>query len=375
MADDAAAAGQLLAVPAVNPDLAVALLRLRYRIDTGPETRPAVWYERVIDMVKLQRRQLIRPLGGVAAAAAVAGALVFTPAGALAGKALTIFEPQQIAVVPINPGDLRSLPDLADYGTMTMGPTPTAQHVADLNAASAAAGIPVLQAGSLPAGLPGAASYEVLPGSSASFTFSAAKAKAAAAAKSQTLPAMPANIDGSTLHLSTNPAVVTVYGAGSSLLGLNGGSAGQAKEVAGAGQTSAGAAGELRHPGGAGTSSASGQPAGPVLIIGQMKAPVVTSTGVTVTDLETYLLSQPGISPQLVSAIKSIGDPTSTMPIPVPVNMAAAHPIQVHGVSGLSLADSTGIGGGIIWEQNGVIYGVAGTFTEQQLLAAANSLH
>jgi hypothetical protein len=96
---------------------------------------------------------------------------------------------------------------------------------------------------------------------------------------------------------------------------------------------------------------------------------------VSAAELEQYLLAQPGISPDLAAAIKAIGDPTSALPIPVPVNKASAHSISVQGVQGLAVADSTGLGGGLVWIKNGTIYGVAGTYTESQLIAFANSLH
>jgi hypothetical protein len=121
--------------------------------------------------------------------------------------------------------------------------------------------------------------------------------------------------------------------------------------------------------------SATVESMGSMLVIGQSTAPVVTSSGVSATDLETYLLAQPGISPDLANAIRAIGDPTSTLPIPIPISKATSHTVQVQGVSGVSVADSTGLGGGIIWVKNGIVYGVAGTFSENDLLAVANSLH
>jgi hypothetical protein len=62
------------------------------------------------------------------------------------------------------------------------------------------------------------------------------------------------------------------------------------------------------------------------------------------------------------------------MPIPVPVNRADSHTVTVQGVQGLAVADQTGLGGGIIWEKDGNIYGVGGTYTESELLQIANSL-
>jgi hypothetical protein len=48
--------------------------------------------------------------------------------------------------------------------------------------------------------------------------------------------------------------------------------------------------------------------------------------------------------------------------------------VQVQGTSGLAVGDNTGIGSGVIWEKDGVVYGVAGALPESQILAIANSL-
>jgi hypothetical protein len=315
-----------------------------------------LWTERTSIMRqperKLNRTWLLRPLVGVAAAAALAAAIVATPVGSYAQGFLTIFTPKQFVAVPVTQAEMQSLPDLNSYGTFTNSAHQKPQHVTSATAASAASGLHVLVPGTMPPGAPTNVSYEVIPGQSASFTFSAAKAKAAAAAQGKTIPPMPANIDGSSVQVSAGAAVLATYTNGN----LN-------QSVA--------------------LSEKSGKPSVnelanqdmQLLLVGQSTAPVVTSTGVSAAELEQYLLAQPGISPDLTAAIKAIGDPTSALPIPVPVNKASAHPISVQGVQGLAVADSTGLGGGLVWEKNGTIYGVAGTYTEAELLAVANSLH
>jgi hypothetical protein len=48
--------------------------------------------------------------------------------------------------------------------------------------------------------------------------------------------------------------------------------------------------------------------------------------------------------------------------------------VSVHGVTGLFIGDSTGLGSAVIWQQNGLVYIVGGTLTEAEVLAVANSL-
>jgi hypothetical protein len=314
---------------------------------------PSPVQERItmLQPVPTPRRKLSRPLFGAVAAAALAAVIVLSPVGSYAQGFLTVFTPKQVAAVPVSLDAMKSLPNLDNYGTFTEGTRTNPTSAASAAAAGAAANLNVLTPGTLPGGLPTAVSYDVLPAQSASFTFSASKAQASAAAQGKTLPAMPKDIDGSSVTVSTGAAVIASYGT--------------PPESA---ETEAIAKQAKDNP-------QSAQGLGNVLIIGQSTAPVVTSTGVSAADLEAYLLAQPGISPDLASAIKAIGDPTTTLPIPVPVSVATSHPVNVQGVSGLSVADSTGLGGGIIWVKNGIVYGVAGTFSENDLLAVANSLH
>src|SRR6266853_1915131 len=68
----------------------------------------------------------------------------------------------------------------------------------------------------------------------------------------------------------------------------------------------------------------------PQLIVAKSAVPVVTSTQVTAKQLEDYILSMPGVSPQLAAAIRSIGDPATTLPIPVPVEYASSSKVSIN---------------------------------------------
>src|SRR5580765_2920271 len=186
----------------------------------------------------------------------------------------------------------------------------------------------------LPQGV-GAPRYGVMPKTTATFTFSAAKTTQAAAAQKRTPPPMPANIDGSKLFITGGPAVVAFY-------------------------TDATATGATSASGATGPSGASPFSGMPRLIVAQGKPPVVQSDGVTVDQLQSYLLAQPGISPQLAAQIRAIKDPSSTLPVPIPVDMATSKKVTVQGVEGIFVGDSTGLGSAVIWQKDGIVYGVAG---------------
>jgi hypothetical protein len=45
-----------------------------------------------------------------------------------------------------------------------------------------------------------------------------------------------------------------------------------------------------------------------------------------------------------------------------------------NGSSAVVVGDNTGLGSGVIWVKNGVVYGVAGSLTKEQNLAIANQI-
>jgi hypothetical protein len=147
---------------------------------------------------------------------------------------------------------------------------------------------------------------------------------------------MPAKLDGSTLVVTGGPAILVTYGTQ--------GQPGQ------------------------------GDQGGDLLFVGVAKAPTAASDGASVAEIQAYLLSQPSVSPALAAQIRAIGDPASTLPVPIPLGQASATTVSVHGTNGLFIGDSTGLGGGVLWQQGGLVYIVGGTLTQAQTLAVANSL-
>jgi len=352
----------LLAHPMSAPDTTGAFLRLQQRLLAGETSPPPTIQERISSMIARRGATLVKPFAGIAAGVSLVAAIALTPAGAWAGNFLSVFEPTQVTAVPIDPADLKSLPDLAKYGSIHAPASPVIQHFQSSAAAAAAAGLPALAAKSLPAGVPNTPSFEVIPGATGSFTFSAAKAQANAAAQGKSLPAMPANLDGATLQVSTGTALVVLYADQSKVKMAVGAAAAQdGSRTASASQEAAIAARAL----------------GPSLVIAEMKAPTVTTTGngVTAAQLEAYLLAQPGISPSLAAAIRAMGDPTSTLPIPVPINKAVSQNVTLaDGAHAVVIGDSTGLVGGIIWVKGAIVYGVGGSLTQSQLINLANGL-
>jgi len=328
------------AEPRVNTDDALVRFQARVQAEGVAPVAPVT-----------RSRVTSRWLQGLAAAAGVvivASALTFS---GVAGSILQIFEPKSVVAVPVTQGDLNYLGQacaglnlqecMGAYGTFEWTAPPQPKEVQSRSQASAQAGFAVQAPTSLPSSVTGDPRYGVINKSAATFTFSADSTKQTAGRQNRTAPPMPANIDGSKLFITGGPAVVQIWAAPSTLPGRGG--QGDISDI-------------------------------PTLIVGQAKAPTVSSDGITVDELRGYLLSQPGISPQLAAALRAIGDPSSTLPVPVPAELAVSHPVTVQGVQGLFIGDNTGIAAAVIWQKDGMMFEVIGSFTESQALAIANSM-
>jgi hypothetical protein len=320
---------------------AAAFDRFSDRIATSPP--PPVRYR-----FEALGRRAIAPVAAVLAAAAVLLLFAFTPIGTLAQSFLTIFEPRQFVAIGISKGELDYLPDLKSFGTMVQHGTPAHQEVASAARAAALTGVPLRLPAWIPPSVPRTAHFGVGGRASASFTFSAAKARAYAAAARRPVPAMPRGLDGSVLTLQVGPMIVIGYGQfpqpAPRRLDSKGGDDGP----------------RIRDL--------------PPLVIVESVAPRVTSSGATALEIESYLLQMPGVAPQLAEQIRAIGDPSTTMPIPVPIDKSYSQDVFVDGTKGLAIGDDTGVGGMIVWQKNGIVYGVGGALRQRELMEVAQSL-
>ncbi len=285
-------------------------------------------------------------LWSACAAAALIVLFAATPLRTFARDFLAIFEPRQFVALPISSADsreIKALPDLGKYGMMR---DVVPQHRAlafDAAHAALLARMPV----SVPAFVPlgsGTPEYRVISRGTTTFTFSRAKAEAAAAVAGRALPAMPPGMDGSTLAVTVGPVVMAVYG------------------------TAAERNFERRHR------ARDDGDGWPKLLVAQMPAPTLSSNGVSAATLLAYLAAQPGLPPAVAAELRAIGDPTSTLPIPIPIDRMRAAAVSVQGSRALVVGDNTGVGAGVIWQSRGYVYGVAGTLPVRAIIAIANSL-
>ena len=311
VAADAALASRLLAGRITSSSLTdAALARLRGRLGDPAPVMPGL----------PRRRPAVRRW-------AVASVLAVTVTGGLVATAgaagwLSIFSPTEVAPVVLTAGDISGLPDLRAYGRVHVTPPPTTV-VAGPGEAATASGLPPLTVANLPSSVPSSVSWTVYGATTATFTLTAANA--------------PASLQGTTITVHGGPAVLGVYGAHDSV------TAGNNMGI-------------------------------PSLVVGETAAPTASTEGATLEQLEGYLLAQPGISPALAAEIRAIGQPGSTLPVPVVSGFMSSTSVTIDGVQGVLVGDSTGLGAGVVWEKAGVVYAVGGLLTQDQVLAIARSL-
>jgi hypothetical protein len=380
IAAEAERAGLLLAVPDSGVDTQAALARLR-RSAAGQRAYRRTPWTRLAGLFSSGGNRAVRPVAALALATAMMVALVAT---GVAENFVKVFEPQQFQAVQVQPDQLRGLPDLSQFGDMKFTKAPKFTPVADAATAEAQSGLTLKRPAD--AAIPerartGGPTYIAMSQVQASFTFSAAKAQAWATANHQALPAMPAGLDGSILTVTAGPGIVAVYGGSADLVTQGAAAANQGSGRATRALTSPDPSkpGAVTAPGAA-ASAGSDRPgilSGsriPTMAVVEMTTPVVSSNGASVTQIEDYLLSLPGFPSDLAAQIRAIGDPSTTLPVPVPTGQQS-HQVDVNGAKGLFVGDSTGLGSGMVWTTGGVLYATVGTMTEDEVTGVARSLH
>lgn len=327
IAADARSVASLLAVPEPHVDAS----RAYAQVSGATRAQPALGLR--FPIIRPAARPALALVAAVTALALVVVAFTFSG---------LFFKPTTVKTVPVTVADVQALSQLAEYGTLKWTTRPDLHIVTSAADASSVAGFqaPAVSPSTLPKGVSNNITYAAMPQAQAVFTFSAEKAAASAAAHGKPLPKLPAGMDGATLTVTAGPAIAEVYG-------------------------------NLNQPE---NTSSPDQVNLPQLVVAKSVTPTATSTQVTVKQLEDYILAQPGISDQLKNAVKAVGDPSTTLLIPVPVGYATSSQVTVQGVQGVALGDNTGVGSGVVWVKSGHVYAVIGSVKQSDALNIANNL-
>jgi hypothetical protein len=262
--------------------------------------------------------------------AALSAVVLVTGAGvAAANDWLPIFQTERVDPVEVTATDLVQVPDLSAYGDLEITQEPSTDEVADAATASERSGLDVPEVAELPEGVSGDPTYLVGDVVSGTFTFSADKAAQAAAAAGEILPPPPPGIDGAQLRIEAGPGVASVWS----------------------------------------------QPTGvPTLVVARVVAPTVYSQGVPFETVRDYLLSLPGLPDGLADQLRDLSADGATLPLPVPAELVTTSTAVVDGAEATVLTSRNGLFAGVVWVEDGVMTGVAGTLSADELLSVARGL-
>ena len=265
------------------------------------------------------------------AVAALGFVVVVTGAGvAAANDWLPIFATEEIEPVAISSDlDLSAVPDLTDYGTLEVTGADEPEPVADEAAAEELTGLDAPEVSALPDGVSGDPQYQAIGEVSATFTFSAELAAQAAAEAGEDLPPVPPGLDGAQVRLTAGPGLAAFWTADSGA---------------------------------------------PALVVARAGAPAAFSSGADFEDMRDYLLSLPGLPPEVAAQLGSFSPDASTLPLPVPAEYATSAPAEVNGQEATLLTSRDGFLSAVVWVEDGVVTAVAGSLTEDEILSVASGL-
>jgi hypothetical protein len=322
---------QLVSVPQLVPDTDIAWARLRREL----VARPAESGHRRRDPARMRPAVAARfPSLSLRTGLAIGAVAVVVAGTAAAATLTTVFAPTHVAAVTLSQGDLRAIAAFAGLGDGQTGPSApngsralrfgtitwasgTPQPASTLAQASAEAGFQAKLPAHLPRGVGATPQLMVQPRLKATVTFNSTAGSLA----------------GNSVTLDAGPAVAAEYAG-----------------------------------------SATGSASVPTLAVATMRRPTARSTGATIQQIEAFLLSRPGLPPQLAEQIRLLGDLRTTLPVPVPAG-ASVHSVQVDGWPGVLLTDSSNAVAGVVWEDGGgLLHAVVGILDSHDVLNVADQL-
>lgn len=262
--------------------------------------------------------------------AAVGALVLLTGAGvAAAADWLQIFRTEQITPVTAPEEDLVRLPDLSDIGEVEVTEPVDLRAVTDVHEEAADRGLAVPRLSGLPRGVTGQPTYYVGERASAVFTFTAEKTARTVEAAGETLPPPPPGLDGSRFRLVAGPGLAAVWP--------------EARGV-------------------------------PALVVANVVAPAVYSSGVPFETVRDYLLSLPGLPENVVSQLRALSADGPALPLFLSVDQLASSATDVGGVPATVFTSRDGAMAAAVWVTDGTVNVVAGLVDADEVLSVARDL-
>jgi hypothetical protein len=251
-----------------------------------------------------------RRLAGAAAAVLLVSTITATPGGrALADSVLSVFRTQRIDLLEATTAELvQSALVLQRLGTVDAAGLPAPTEVATGQEAGTLSGLDI------PDGLE-ADAWLVVSSGTLRWELDRALVASYLADQGSDLE-VPARLDGTIVVLERGPAVVAVSGASDR----------------------------------------------PETVFAR-SGPVTAHTegGASLDEMRDFLLAVPGLPNGLVGQLKAIEDWRSTLPLPVPVDVASGSRVDLGQVEAIEV-DVPGVGTGYVWvDEEGIVTGIAGS--------------
>jgi hypothetical protein len=327
VAENAALAERLLGAPQDTFDVDLEWILLAERLRQPGAARRVV--------IRSPRRLPRLARASLGTSTAVGAAVVAIGVGAAA--ALTsVYAPTHVAPLHLSPGDAQAIAKIfglspsdvsgglapsgsrkVAFGDVSWTTAGQAQQVSSIAQARALTQLPYSAPAALPAGVGSPSTIAVQPQVTATVTFSQ--------------NAGP-GIAGSTLEITGGPAILVLYGGRSGVAGLD------------------------------------------TLAIGVMERPTASSTGATTSQLEKFLLSRPGLPSGLAQELRLLGNPGTTLPVPVPDGMSTQR-TEIGGAPAVLVTEPADAASGVIWEsRDGVVHAVGGLLDSKDVLGVARQI-
>jgi putative acetyltransferase len=112
----------------------------------------------------------------------------------------------------------------------------------------------------------------------------------------------------------------------------------------------------------------------PALVVFEAPVPIVTVRGATLASITRWLESDPGVPRSAADDVRRFADPLLALPVPVRADREHAANVVVQGAPGIAVSTAFGASNVVVWQKDGVVYAVGGTYPLDRVLAIANSL-
>jgi len=85
-------------------------------------------------------------------------------------------------------------------------------------------------------------------------------------------------------------------------------------------------------------------------------------------------LQVPGLPDGLADQLRDLSDDAATLPLPVPAELVSTSTADVGGAGATVLSSRDGLVAAVVWVEDGVMTGVAGSLSADELLSVARGL-